>query len=210
MADPTSPDDMPMLAGDWPNRMLAMQRAAVEAGIAALARPGAVPVMPGLTDPATLDRARDFWRDGFALWERFLDPATAPGEVAERDKRFKAAVWREHPEFDLMRRSYDLISDHVLRGIDAVEGIDDAARERLRFAARGMLDAVSPANFALTNPEVIERTIATGGDNLVKGMTHFLGDLAKGQMTHVAPQAFALGRNLATTPGKVIHRTPLY
>ena len=175
-----------------------------------MARPGAVPVVPGLTDPATLARARDFWREGFALWERFLDPPATPIDAPERDKRFKAAVWREHPGFDLMRRSYDLVADHLLRGVDAVEGIDDAARERLRFAARGMLDALSPANFALTNPEVIERTIATGGDNLAKGMAHFLGDLSRGQMTHVAPDAFALGRNLATTPGKVIHRTPLY
>ena len=211
MADPTPPAATPMPGPDWPRQMLGLQRAAVDAGIAAMARPGAVPVVPGLTDPAALDRARDFWREGFALWERFLDPAMAAAtDAPERDKRFKAAAWREHPGFDLMRRSYDLVADHLLRGVDAIEGIDEAARERLRFSARGMLDALSPANFALTNPEVIERTIATGGDNLVKGMTHFLGDLSRGQLTHVADDAFALGRNLATTPGKVIHRTPLY
>ena len=210
MADPISPDETPAPAGDWPRQMLALHRAAVDAGMAAITRPGAVPVVPGLTDTASLDRARAFWRDGFALWERFLDPAAAPTDAPERDKRFKADAWREHPGFDLMRRGYDLVADHLLRGVDAVEGIDDAARERLRFAARGMIDAMSPANFALTNPEVIERTIATRGDNLVRGMTHFLGDLARGQLTHVADDAFALGRNLATTPGKVIHRTPLY
>ena len=212
MADPTSPDDTPLPAADWPRQMLAMQRAAVEAGIAAMARPGAVPVVPGLTDSAALDRARDFWREGFALWERFLDPAPAPLPTGapERDKRFRAAAWRDHPGFDLMRRSYDLVADHVLRGVDAAEGIDAAARDRLRFAASGMLDALSPANFAMTNPEVIERTIATRGDNLAKGMAHFLGDLSRGQLTHVAGDAFALGRNLATTPGKVVHRTPLY
>ncbi|WP_375395512.1 PHA/PHB synthase family protein [uncultured Sphingomonas sp.] len=210
MAEQTPPDDSPPPAGDWPQQMLEMQRAAVETGIAALERPGAVPVVPGLTDPAALARARDFWRDGFALWERFLDPVPQQSDAPERDRRFKAVAWREHPGFDLMRRSYDLISAHLLRAVEGIEGIDDAARERLRFAARGMIDAISPANFALTNPEVIAKTIATRGDNLVKGMSHFLGDLARGQLTHVADDAFEVGRNLATTPGQVIHRTPLY
>ncbi|WP_174284967.1 alpha/beta hydrolase [Sphingomonas bacterium] len=210
MAEQTPPDDSPPPVGDWPQRMLEMQRAAVEAGIAALERPGAVPIVPGVTDPAALARARDFWRDGFALWERLLDPVPQQSDAPERDKRFKAVAWREHPGFDLMRRSYDLTSAHLLRAVDAVEGIDDAARERLRFAARGIIDATSPANFALTNPEVIAKTIATRGDNLVKGMSHFLGDLARGQLTHVADDAFEVGRNLATTPGQVIHRTPLY
>ena len=197
-------------APDWPRQMLAMQRAAIEAGMAALARPGAMPVVPGLTDPATLARARDFWRDGFALWERFLDPATQAPAMPERDKRFKAAAWREHPGFDLIRQSYAMVADHVLRGVDAVDGIDAATRDRLRFATQGMLDALSPANFALTNPEVLEKTIETRGENLVRGLSHFLSDLAKGQLTHVAADAFAVGRNLATTPGKVIHRTALY
>ena len=213
MADPTPPEGPTTSAGDWAKQMLALQRTVVEAGIAAMERPGAVPVVPGLTDPATLGRTRDFWRDGFAMWERFLDPvadAAAPTPPPERDKRFKAAAWHDHPGFDLIRRSYDLIADHLLRGVDAVEGIDEGLRERLRFAARGVIDAMSPANFALTNPEVIERTIATRGDNLVTGLTRFLTDLGKGQLTHVADDAFALGRNLATTPGKVIHRTPLY
>ena len=69
---------------------------------------------------------------------------------------------------------------------------------------------VSPSNFAATNPEVIAKTIETGGENLLKGLANLLGDLSRGQMTHVAPGAFEVGRNIATTPGKVIHRTPLY
>ena len=83
-------------------------------------------------------------------------------------------------------------------------------REQLRFATRGMIDALSPSNFALTNPEVIARTIETRGENLIAGLQHMLSDMARGQLTHTAADAFELGRNLATTPGKVVKRTPLY
>ena len=109
-----------------------------------------------------------------------------------------------------MRRSYHLISEHMLREVEALDGIPDKQKEQVRFAARGFVEAMSPANFAATNPEVIERTIATGGQNLLDGLRNMLADIGKGQMTHVDPTAFEVGRNLATTPGKVVHRTPLY
>jgi polyhydroxyalkanoate synthase len=69
---------------------------------------------------------------------------------------------------------------------------------------------MSPSNFPATNPEVLARTIETRGENLLKGMQNMLADMAKGQLTHTPGDAFELGRNLATTPGKVVHRTPLY
>ena len=170
--------------------------------------PVGLPAIPGFTDPVTLARVRDFWVDGLTLWQRMLVPAEAA--APERDRRFKAEAWRDDPVFATIRRSYGLIADHVLASIDAIEGMEPAARDRLRFATRGWIDAMSPSNFAATNPEVIAKTIETGGDNLLKGLANLLGDLSRGQMTHVAPGAFELGRNLATTPGKVVHRTPLY
>ena len=69
---------------------------------------------------------------------------------------------------------------------------------------------MSPSNFALTNPQVLKRTIETAGENLLKGLANMLKDIAAGQMTQTKPGAFEVGRNLATTPGKVIHETPLY
>jgi len=73
-----------------------------------------------------------------------------------------------------------------------------------------MLDALSPSNFPLTNPIVVQKTIESGGENLVKGLKHMLADLEKGQLTHTDGTQFELGRNIAATPGKVIHETPLY
>ena len=197
----------------WTWVMGRAQQMMMEQGIAAVTS-GAVPVMPGINDPATIERARDFWTDSLTLWQRFLDPArAAPADEPEaqaRDKRFKAAAWRENPIYDWTRQSYLLIADHMLRGVDALDGIDSGQKETLRFAAKGLVDAMSPSNFALTNPEVMARAIETKGESLLKGLQNMLADLGKGQLTHTDPSAFEVGRNLAMTPGKVIRRTPLY
>ncbi len=149
----------------------------------------------------------DLWALTERLWQPILKPA--PGAEPAGDKRFRAPAWRA-PAFDLIRQGYELLSAQLIEGVDRIEGLDERGREQLRFATRGFIDAMSPANFPLTNPEVIERTLATRGANLVTGMGNMLADAAKGQLTHVAPDAFEVGRNLATTPGKVIHRTDLY
>ena len=172
--------------------------------------------IPGLTDPATIARARDFWQDSLALWQRFLMPVALSDVSAEgaprapvADKRFKAPEW-DTPLFDWVRQSYLTLSDHLLKSVDALDGIDPARREQLRFATRGFVDAMSPSNFAATNPQVIARTIETGGENLLKGLQNMLADIGKGQLTHTDAGAFEVGRNLATTPGQVVKRTPLY
>ncbi len=158
-------------------------------------------------------QVRDFWAESLALWQRVLDPAAAGSAApagAAQDKRFKGEAWRDSPLFDWIRRSYLTIADHMLQGVDALEGVDAKRREQLRFVTQGFVDAMSPSNFAFTNPEVIARTIETRGENLLKGLQHMLADIGRGQLTHVPEGAFEVGRNLAVTPGKVVHRTPLY
>ncbi|MFZ8360666.1 poly-beta-hydroxybutyrate polymerase, partial [Staphylococcus aureus] len=83
-------------------------------------------------------------------------------------------------------------------------------KEQLRFVSRAFVDAVSPSNFPITNPEVLDRTMATGGENLLAGMQNMLADIASGQMKQTDSDAFEVGRNIAITPGKIIKRTPLY
>src|SRR5206468_6601172 len=117
---------------------------------------------------------------------------------------------RENPIFDTIRQTYLRVSDQLLGTVDEIEGIDPAAREQMRFAARSFVDAMSPSNFALTNPQVLKRTIETRGENLLKGLANMLNDLASGQLTQTKPGTFEVGRNLATTPGKVVKQTPLY
>ncbi|WP_288936341.1 alpha/beta fold hydrolase [uncultured Sphingomonas sp.] len=171
--------------------------------------------LPGITDTPAAAQARDFWSDSLSLWQRFLDPAAAPppppaSEGDARDKRFKDPAWRDDPYFDWVRRSYNLIADHMLRGVDQLDGLDEKQKQQVRFAAKGFVDAMSPSNFPATNPEVVQRTIETRGQNLLDGLQHMLADIGKGQMTHSPADAFEIGRDLATTPGKVVKRTPLY
>lgn len=187
------------------------QQMMLEHGFDAMANMPAAPMI----DPTGAFRAgASFWADTMQLWQRFLDPTNAAPfeETPEqaRDKRFKAPQWREEPVFDFLRQSYFVIADHLLKGVDALEGVDSRQRDQIRFATKGFIDAVSPTNFPATNPQVLEKIVETKGESLLKGLQHMLSDLAKGQMTQTAEGAFEVGRNLATTPGKVVKRTPLY
>ena len=156
----------------------------------------------------------DFLADSMQLWQRFLDPANTPelpaSAAASRDRRFAAAQWRDNPLFDLIRQSYFMVADHLVRGVEAVDGLEPKQKEKLRFATRAMVDALSPTNFVATNPEVLEKLFATRGENLLKGLEHLLADLGRGQLTHTDSAAFEVGRNIAVTPGKVVKETPLY
>jgi polyhydroxyalkanoate synthase len=172
------------------------------------------PVAPIYADPAKIAQVQvDLWTQGLDFWQRALSgkPVDGPMQTeADKDKRFNAPQWRENPLFDMIRQSYLLIADRMLGGVDMLDGLDDKQRERLRFSTRAFVDAMSPSNFALTNPMVMQRTLETRGDNLLKGLEHMLRDLGKGQLTHTDPEAFEVGRNIAVTPGKVVKRTPMY
>lgn len=169
--------------------------------------PGVKPAAP--PDPMSwLTAAAEGWSKGLEAWGKLL---AATEQAAERkDRRFAAPEWKENPLFDTIRQSYLAISDQLLKGVEQVEGLDEAARQRLRFATRAFVDAMSPSNFALTNPQVLKKTMETRGENLLAGLRHMLDDIKAGQMTQTAKGAFEVGRNLATTPGKVIKETPLY
>jgi polyhydroxyalkanoate synthase len=165
----------------------------------------------------SLEVQQQLWADGMALWQTVLGQyapnGLAAGEAPElprKDRRFADPKWREQPLFALVHQTYLMLAEKVLTLADNVEGIDPHQQEQLRFAARTLVEALSPANFPATNPLVLERAIATKGQSLAKGMQHLLADLKRGQLTHVDPQAFRLGENLATTPGKVVYQTPLF
>ncbi len=191
------------------------QQMMLEHGFDLLEHAPAASPFGALLDPTAAVRASaGFWADTMRLWQRFLDPEHAEPfeETPEqaRDKRFKAPQWREEPVFDFLRQSYFVIADHMLKGVDALEGVDPKQKEQIRFATKGFIDAVSPTNFPATNPEVLEKIVETKGESLLKGLSNMLNDLGKGQMTQTAEGAFEVGRDLATTPGKVVKRTPLY
>jgi polyhydroxyalkanoate synthase len=213
----TTPPEPPKLEDlqHWTWVLGKAQQMMLEQGIDALENAPALPAMQAMMDPtAAMAATANFWADTMTLWQRFLDPEHAKPfeETPEqaRDKRFKAKQWREEPVFDFLRQSYFTIADHMLKGVDALEGVDEKQKEQIRFATKGFIDAISPSNFPTTNPEVIDKVIETKGESLLKGLQHMMADIQKGQMTQVDPDAFELGRNLAMTPGKVVKRTALY
>jgi polyhydroxyalkanoate synthase subunit PhaC len=172
-------------------------------------------------DPEAVSRIQtSFANEGLALWQRFLDsggmlrdqpePPPPGSPAAAKDRRFADPAWTNHPFYDLIKQSYLLLSDYLLKLTDAVDGVDPKQKAKLRFATGGLIDAMAPSNFPLTNPMVIEKTLQSGGENLVKGLQHMLADMEKGQLTQTDGTAFELGRNIAMTPGKVIKETPLY
>jgi polyhydroxyalkanoate synthase subunit PhaC len=170
-----------------------------------------------LANPETQKR---LWDDGLAMWEGVLgqyglgpkadEAKDGSYTLPRKDRRFADPKWREQPFFALVHQSYLLLAEQIMAMTDKIEGVDPEKREQLRFATRTLVEALSPANMPLTNPVVLQRTIETRGENLVKGMAHLLADIKRGQLTHVDPDAFRLGENIAATPGKIVHETPLY
>ena len=166
------------------------------------------------SDPMALMTAgAQAWAKGLETWGKMLGGVTAPPPADERerkDRRFAAPEWRENPIFDTIRQTYLRVSDQLLGTVDEIDNIDPEMREKLRFATRSFVDAMSPSNFALTNPQVLKKTLESRGENLLKGLANMLKDIAAGQLTQTKAGAFEVGRNLATTPGKVVRQTPLY
>ena len=159
------------------------------------------------------------WEESLSLWTSVLgqygigpEAKADDGDPAlpRKDKRFSDPKWREQPVFALIHQTYLLLAERIHDMVDEIEGLSDERRNQLRFATRAITEALSPSNFPLTNPVVIEKTLETRGENLVKGAEHLLADLRKGQLTHTDPDAFEVGRNIAVTPGKVVHETALY
>src|SRR3954454_23589023 len=168
---------------------------------------------PAADPMALMSAGAQAWAKGLETWGKMLGGvaiAPTPDDTNRKDRRFAAPEWRENPIFDTIRQTYLRVSDQLLGTVDEIDNIDPDTRERLRFATKSFVDAMSPSNFALTNPQVLKKTLETRGENLLKGLANMLKDIASGQLTQTKPGVFEVGKNLATTPGKVIKQTPLY
>ncbi len=133
-----------------------------------------------------------------------------PGEdVLPSDKRFHNEAWRENLAFDLIKQAYLITAQWMVDVADGLQDLDPDIHKRAVFYTRQFADAMSPTNFAATNPEVIEETIRTGGANLVRGIQNLVGDMQQGRISQVPKDAFEVGKDLACTPGKVIFRNKL-
>lgn len=152
-----------------------------------------------------------YMADAMALWQSFAIPGKAVSPVAHvKDKRFSSDAWQDAPAFDFLRQSYLLASNYMLETGDGIAGLDAHEKARTRFFFKQFVDAMSPANFAMTNPEVLKKTVETGGANLLKGLEHMMADMSAGRMKMTDEDAFEVGRNVAITPGKVVFENRLF
>ncbi len=164
----------------------------------------------GAADPMTAyKKALDGWGEVLAPLAKAGRDKLDPKDLDQKDRRFQADQW-EHPAFDLIRQGYKLMSDYMLGAVDELADVSPAQRAKTRFAVQLLVDAMSPANSPLTNPVALEKAVATKGQSLIDGAGHLMADMQRGQLTHSAADAFVLGENIAATPGKVVHETPIY
>jgi len=172
-----------------------------------------------MRNPAKIVEAQSALFEGYlnlmtSMTRRLFGEEVPPvAEPSRSDKRFRDPDWQENLIFDLMKQSYLLTSKWMTDRVRQAEGIDPHTREKADFYVRQMANAMSPSNFLFTNPEILRTTLATNGENLVSGMEHLLEDIERGgghiQIQQTDMNAFRLGENVATTPGKVVYQNDL-
>jgi poly[(R)-3-hydroxyalkanoate] polymerase subunit PhaC len=141
------------------------------------------------------------------------EPAPPAVAADPRDKRFADPEWSENQFYDFLKQAYLLTSRWAEKMVTEAD-VAPHTRQKAEFYVRQITNALSPSNFLLTNPELMRETIESKGENLVRGM-HMLGEdikLGEGQLKirQSDPSLYEVGRNLATTPGKVIFQNDLF
>lgn len=149
----------------------------------------------------------------FYTAQRFMGFRPKPViEVKPGDNRFRNEDW-DKPFFDFLKQSYLLWSESALSLFDQTTSLDDYSKRRLNFYLKLYIDAWAPNNFIFTNPEVLRKSLTSGGENLIEGFLHFLEDLEKGKgnllMRNNDHDAFKVGKELAITKGKVVYQNDL-
>ncbi len=152
---------------------------------------------------------RQYWSQVVDFWKGILLMGSATGaQPSRRDRRFQDEAWNHSPYYELIKQSYLMTSKQLTELVDQAQ-VDDKSKLQLRFYARQFIDAMSPANFPATNPEVIRTAIQTRSASLAAGMQNLIEDIQKGRITRVDESAFEVGRNLAVTPGSVVFENQL-
>ena len=162
---------------------------------------------------------------GLTLWQAYMElwqstalrmmgaDADPVAEPQPGDRRFRDEAWSDNQVFDYIKQSYLLTAKWLESTVHNVEGLDEHTQKKVDFYTKQFVDALSPTNFLLTNPEALRATVETKGESLIHGLNNLLDDLERGdgklaiRMTDM--DAFEIGKNVATTKGKVVFRNYL-
>src|SRR5215218_5937542 len=177
--------------------------------------------MREMSDPAwAMQRATEynqrFFQEAMNTWSdaaaRFWGMSQQEeAEEGPSDMRFSGEEWESNPYYKMLKDTYFLATEYLLNEADeTADGKEDTEEQRrLKFHLQQFVEAMAPANFLLTNPEVLKRAFETGGTSLVEGARNLISDIEEGSLSQVDAEAFEVGEDLATTPGKVVYRNRL-
>lgn len=169
-----------------------------------------------LSDPEKLSNSTtQFWQEQLNLWEKWInsDPTVVKKPDIEKvDSRFRSKLW-DTWLFDYVRNAYLLTAEHLQKTVNDIDSLDERTARKVKFFTKQYVDAMSPTNFAALNPDVLKATVDSNGENLLSGLNNLLDDLKKGKgelaIKMVDPNAFELGKDVATTDGKVVYQNEL-
>ena len=176
-------------------------------------------VQPWMADPAKLVEAQSAPFSSYVQLvtgtaRRVIGGEAVPvAEPEPGDNRFNDPEWSRNPYFDFWKQAYLITSRWLEDVLDKTDGLDERTRQRAAFYLKQLISAISPSNFPLTNPVVLRETFASSGQNLVQGMANLVHDMERsGDLLSISQtdvEAFEVGRNVATAPGKVIFQNDI-
>ncbi|WP_343081261.1 class I poly(R)-hydroxyalkanoic acid synthase [Ostreiculturibacter nitratireducens] len=173
-----------------------------------------------MTNPGKLIEAQA------ALWgkslKHYLDAQQAlakgafavPEDSGPKDRRFANPLWDTHPYFNFIKQQYLLQAQAVHNAVSSIENLEPREKQRIEYFARQIVDMLAPTNFLSTNPDALEKAVATEGESLVKGLENLVHDLERNDgellVTLADRDAFEVGGNIGTTPGSVVFRNRMF
>jgi len=150
------------------------------------------------------------WRTAAArTWGLPVPEKSGAMEHEMGDRRFVDPAWEGNPYYQMLKESYLLASEHLLKEVEETDGQDAEEQRKLKFHLKQFVDAMAPVNYLLTSPAALRRIVETGGVSLAEGTRNLLEDLREGRLSMTDYEAFQPGENLAVTPGKVVYRNEL-
>lgn len=133
-----------------------------------------------------------------------------PEDSTQQDRRFSNPLWQTHPYFNYIKQQYLFTAEAMKQAVDNIEGLEPREQSRVKYFSRQVMDLLSPTNFLHTNPDALERAVATDGESLVRGLENLVRDIEANDgdllVSLADNEAFKVGENLATTEGEVVFR----
>lgn len=159
---------------------------------------------------ALADFSGKLWELQVHSWRRALGMASKDVVSPKPDDtRFTDPVWSDSATWDIVKEWYLMLTRQVQDALYDTPGLSNRDRRRAAFWWRKWLNAMAPTNFLLTNPSAMQRAMETHGESLLRGFNNFVADFQAGDVRMARPTDFTVGKDLATTPGKVVFRNRL-